>query len=300
MTSQTPAREHRPDIQALRALAVTAVVLYHLWPGLVPGGYVGVDVFFVISGFLITGLLVPRAAKPPVVSICWRSTRGRIRRLLPAALAGARHFAGGAGPLHAAAWSGAATSRRSEQRRSTRRTGQLVDPAGRLLRRAARPHAGAALLVPEPRGAVLPGVADRARRGAWLPARWVDSAPSGVASRSSSRPSVCSPSWSACHAPPEPNVAFFSHPGPGMGVRPRWPGRPVADAGRPASCGTDARGDRRPGGAGPIPRPVGRVRISRVAHRHPDDRVPRSSSRSAAVLASVVAFSAWAPVAVDR
>ena len=39
------------------------------------------------------------------------------------------------------------------------------DPAGRLLRRPTRPHAGAALLVPEPRGAVLPGVADRARRG---------------------------------------------------------------------------------------------------------------------------------------
>ena len=48
----------RPDIQALRALAVSAVLLYHFWPGLVPGGFVGVDVFFVVSGFLITGLLV--------------------------------------------------------------------------------------------------------------------------------------------------------------------------------------------------------------------------------------------------
>ena len=57
MTSLKPVREHRPDVQGLRALAVTAVVLYHLWPGLVPGGYVGVDVFFVISGYLITGLL---------------------------------------------------------------------------------------------------------------------------------------------------------------------------------------------------------------------------------------------------
>ena len=48
----------RPDIQALRALAVTAVLLFHLWPGLVPGGFVGVDVFFVVSGFLMTALLV--------------------------------------------------------------------------------------------------------------------------------------------------------------------------------------------------------------------------------------------------
>ncbi len=45
----------RPEIQALRALAVVLVVIYHVNPyGLLPGGYIGVDVFFVISGFLIT------------------------------------------------------------------------------------------------------------------------------------------------------------------------------------------------------------------------------------------------------
>ena len=44
----------RKDIQALRALAVGLVVLNHLWPLRLPGGYVGVDVFFVISGYLIT------------------------------------------------------------------------------------------------------------------------------------------------------------------------------------------------------------------------------------------------------
>ncbi|MET0929485.1 MAG: hypothetical protein ABWX74_08200, partial [Aeromicrobium sp.] len=48
----------RTDIQALRAVAVMSVVLYHLWPNRLSGGFVGVDIFFVISGFLITGHLV--------------------------------------------------------------------------------------------------------------------------------------------------------------------------------------------------------------------------------------------------
>lgn len=48
----------RDDIQGLRAFAVGGVVIYHLWPTWLPGGYAGVDVFFVISGFLITSLLV--------------------------------------------------------------------------------------------------------------------------------------------------------------------------------------------------------------------------------------------------
>ena len=51
----------RPEIQGLRAVGVATVVLFHLWPSLVSGGYVGVDVFFVISGFLITCMLVREA-----------------------------------------------------------------------------------------------------------------------------------------------------------------------------------------------------------------------------------------------
>ena len=47
----------RPDIEGLRAVAVVAVVLFHAGLPGVAGGFVGVDVFFVISGFLITGLL---------------------------------------------------------------------------------------------------------------------------------------------------------------------------------------------------------------------------------------------------
>jgi peptidoglycan/LPS O-acetylase OafA/YrhL len=74
----------RPDIQGLRALAVGMVVIYHLYPSVLPGGFVGVDVFFVISGFLITGHLwrgFLRAGSVRLVDFWGR----RARRLLPAA-----------------------------------------------------------------------------------------------------------------------------------------------------------------------------------------------------------------------
>ncbi|MFM9023507.1 MAG: acyltransferase family protein [Solirubrobacterales bacterium] len=75
----------RIEIQALRCLAVAAVVLFHYWPELVPGGYVGVDVFFAISGFLITGHLVREADRRGAISLAGFWAR-RARRILPAAL----------------------------------------------------------------------------------------------------------------------------------------------------------------------------------------------------------------------
>ena len=73
----------RPDIQALRAIAVAAVVLYHLWPTVVRGGYVGVDVFFAISGFLITSHLLAEVDRTGSLRPA-RFWARRAKRLVPA------------------------------------------------------------------------------------------------------------------------------------------------------------------------------------------------------------------------
>jgi peptidoglycan/LPS O-acetylase OafA/YrhL len=73
---------YRPDIDALRGLAVIAVVVFHAFPSALPGGFVGVDVFFVISGYLITGL-VSRDIQNGTFSLLDFYSR-RIRRILPA------------------------------------------------------------------------------------------------------------------------------------------------------------------------------------------------------------------------
>nr|MCW2727378.1 acyltransferase [Aeromicrobium sp.] len=79
-----PARPVRLEIQALRAGAALLVVLYHLWPDRLPGGFMGVDVFFVISGFLITSHLAREAVSTGHVRL-GRFWARRARRLLPAA-----------------------------------------------------------------------------------------------------------------------------------------------------------------------------------------------------------------------
>lgn len=79
-----PRTPFRPDIEGLRAIAVVAVVLYHAGIPGVAGGYIGVDVFFVISGYLITGLLWREVSTTKTVAL-GHFYAARARRLLPAA-----------------------------------------------------------------------------------------------------------------------------------------------------------------------------------------------------------------------
>jgi peptidoglycan/LPS O-acetylase OafA/YrhL len=78
-----PKRDYRSDIEGLRGVAVFLVVVYHAAPSLLQGGFIGVDVFFVISGYLITGLLVREIEKSGKLSFAGFYAR-RARRLLPA------------------------------------------------------------------------------------------------------------------------------------------------------------------------------------------------------------------------
>ena len=83
-TGRTPRLATRRDIQGLRALAVALVVLNHSGVPFMSGGYVGVDVFFVVSGFLITQILVREASFTGGISLT-RFYARRARRILPAA-----------------------------------------------------------------------------------------------------------------------------------------------------------------------------------------------------------------------
>src|SRR3954465_7422613 len=73
---------YRPDIDGLRAFAVLSVVLYHAFPKVVRGGYVGVDVFFVISGFLISSILFTEMSEGRFSFTVFYGRR--IRRIFPA------------------------------------------------------------------------------------------------------------------------------------------------------------------------------------------------------------------------
>jgi len=78
-------RSVRTDIQFLRALAVVSVIVYHVHESWLPGGFVGVDVFFVISGFLICGALARELATSGRVRL-WAFYARRARRILPMSL----------------------------------------------------------------------------------------------------------------------------------------------------------------------------------------------------------------------
>ncbi len=74
----------RPDVEGMRGIAVLAVILFHGFPSAVPGGFAGVDVFFVVSGFVITRLLLHEAGQTGQIDLLQFWSR-RIRRILPLA-----------------------------------------------------------------------------------------------------------------------------------------------------------------------------------------------------------------------
>jgi peptidoglycan/LPS O-acetylase OafA/YrhL len=80
--ASAPHLEYRPDVDGLRAIAVLAVIVFHAFPTLLPGGFVGVDVFFVISGFLISGIIL-RGLSRGRFSVLEFYGR-RIKRIFPA------------------------------------------------------------------------------------------------------------------------------------------------------------------------------------------------------------------------
>ncbi len=91
---ETPARSftkdllhhpaYRPDIDGLRALAIIPVVMFHAFPTLLPGGFVGVDIFFVISGFLISGIIFKGLQRESFTFHGFYANR--IKRIFPALL----------------------------------------------------------------------------------------------------------------------------------------------------------------------------------------------------------------------
>ena len=82
MNSSNQHTKYRADIDGLRAMAILPVIFFHAFPGFLPGGFVGVDIFFVISGFLISTIIF-RELKQESFSFVEFYSR-RVRRLFPA------------------------------------------------------------------------------------------------------------------------------------------------------------------------------------------------------------------------
>ncbi|MGP1908978.1 acyltransferase family protein [Metabacillus sp. JX24] len=84
MFRQTDNRRYIPALDGLRAIAVMTVIAYHFHLGFAKGGFLGVDVFFVLSGYLITSMILPEKGETLKLNFAAFWT-GRLRRLLPAA-----------------------------------------------------------------------------------------------------------------------------------------------------------------------------------------------------------------------
>jgi hypothetical protein len=82
MSSLPSEERYRPDVDGLRAIAVMLVVNFHGFPQAMPGGFIGVDIFFVISGFLITGIIARETGEQRFSLVGFYNRR--IRRIFPA------------------------------------------------------------------------------------------------------------------------------------------------------------------------------------------------------------------------
>ena len=200
---QPKPREFRPDIQGLRALAVGMVVFYHLYPSLMTGGFAGVDVFFVISGFLITGHLLREYRKTGRIGLLEFWGR-RAKRLVPAA-ALVLTVTWAASRLVLPATRLADTAAQIRASALYYQNWQLAVERGQLPQVGQRGEPGAALLVAVRRGAVLPGLAVpvRPRGGSW---RSPCGGGPGTPGKTSSRRGVtagttCSSCWRARSSP---------------------------------------------------------------------------------------------------
>jgi len=74
--------KYRPDIDGLRAIAILAVVIFHAFPNYLKGGFIGVDIFFVISGFLISTIIFDNLDKESFSFAEFYARR--VRRIFPA------------------------------------------------------------------------------------------------------------------------------------------------------------------------------------------------------------------------
>jgi len=82
VAAQNNATPYRADIDGLRALSIVLVVGYHAQPWLTPGGFIGVDIFFVISGFLVTGIILTELEAGRFSPLKFYARR--VRRIFPA------------------------------------------------------------------------------------------------------------------------------------------------------------------------------------------------------------------------
>ena len=76
---------YRADIDGIRAIAVLSVVIFHAFPSMIPGGFIGVDIFFVISGYLISLIILKELSADGRFSVS-RFYRRRVDRIFPALL----------------------------------------------------------------------------------------------------------------------------------------------------------------------------------------------------------------------